>query len=528
MGRRVGFSAAACAACLLILLNIATADLGADEQVSTDRAPSADALVAAAEPTAEVNLAAVETPAPGAAGVLGRLDEPSRNNAMIQLKRIGSADSSLSVPDAEEIEALWNIGLHLQALETLRQLEWNGLRFSVAISWRNPIVSDQKNRYLDVRIGSPRTGGARIHLDFHRRTGNLFAMVKWLDGWTMNISTDGGASWQETFAYLGGRDASMAVGGDYAWVGYVDTGDSSIVRMLRFDVTTGFLDPAYDEMVADINPEWVREIAVASNADDVDAGIYLGFIGSDLGVRMYWDDLAGTSFAAFHPPVTDAIGGLDFTTNPHGFGASGYTWFFSYFTPDVGAGESIKVWRAGPFSPWEEVLSIQWPTATSVIDTAISAYHDTVMVVRGYPVAGEISYRVSYDAGGTWSTGNIYTPLAGEPSGRRTDISLRSGLGSAAIFHREDGAFDGVYLSTRLGYSPGPFSDPIAFNEVDGGSATMPTIEWLGARCVCSHGLGYLDGSNNIPYFDLATERGLFCDGFEAGDTTGWSSSSLR
>lgn len=245
----------------------------------------------------------------------------------------------------------------------------------------------------------------------------------------------------------------------------------------------------------------------------------------DDGVKMYWDYPAGTSFTAFHLPVTDAIGGLDFTTNPHGFETSGYTWFFSYITPDVGAGESIRVWRGGPFFPWEEVLTIQWPTATSVIDTAISAYENTVMVLRNHAIAGEISYRVSYDAGGTWSTGDIYTPLAGEPSGRRSDISLRSGLGSAAIFHREDGAFDGVYLSTRSGYSPGPFSRPIAFNEVDGGSATKPTIEWLGAFCVCSHGLGYLDGSDNIPYFDLATERGFFCDGFETGDTTGWATS---
>ena len=53
-------------------------------------------------------------------------------------------------------------------------------------------------------------------------------------------------------------------------------------------------------------------------------------------------------------------------------------------------------------------------------------------------------------------------------------------------------------------------------------SATETKIEWIGAPCIGSHGMLYL-AAEGIPYFDLSSPRGFFCDGFESGGTSAWN-----
>ena len=130
-------------------------------------------------------------------------------------------------------------------------------------------------------------------------------------------------------------------------------------------------------------------------------------------------------------------------------------------------------------------------------------------------------YRVSYDNGVSWSSGDLYAPSPGDPSGWSPDVSLRSGFGSAGIYNREDGTIDNAYVRSRRGYAPGGWSDPLDFSNFDLVSGSLNQIDWIGVTCVGSYGMVYM-GDGYIPYFDLMTPRAFFCDGFETGNASAW------
>jgi hypothetical protein len=200
----------------------------------------------------------VTIPSRSASATLAALESGARPNAVIQLERINPASPVSSLPVAAEIESWWNSGQHDRALLALEQLEAEGVRIVPAIGWREPVLSRQKLWYTDVRIGGTRTGAIDVILDFDRVNGTVFAAVSWADGWTLNISTDGGASWSETFEYGTAAKIGMAVAGDYAWVAYSLPGASNELRMRRFDVATGAADdPYFFETIADVAPDTV-------------------------------------------------------------------------------------------------------------------------------------------------------------------------------------------------------------------------------------------------------------------------------
>jgi len=372
----------------------------------------------------------------------------------------------------------------------------------------------------DVRIGDPRVGAQSVDLDFHRGTGNLFAAVSWADGWSLNISTDGGASWQETYFYPSASEISMRVGGGFAWVSYAPSPTPTQLRMRRFYAATGAPDSTYNyQLVGNIFPATIVDVAMTSNADSGDSGVYVACIGSDHAPYFFWDDLAGASFDPFHPPRVTAEGGLDITMNP-GAG-SGFFLFLSFE-----GGGLLRVWRLHIFGGWDG--SIAYTMDGSNNYTAISAYQDTVSVLveRDYTNGNGIANLVNTNAGqgGEWLGGVIYsppTPTAPEAAG--ADISLRSPSGSMLTYQLEEGAFDEVYYRQRQGHGLGSWESAVSFNEVDSAAQEQTTVEWLGVNCVNSYGVVYLSGGDFIPYFDLVTPRGIFCDDFESGDTIGWS-----
>jgi len=382
-----------------------------------------------------------------------------------------------------------------------------------------PDSSEVARAHQDVRIGAPRTVAQSVDLDSHRSTGNLFAAVAWSDGWSMNISTDGGASWQETYFYPSASDISMKVGGDFVWVAYASSAVPSALRMRRFSADTGASDTVYNyQTIENIHPATVVDVAMTSNADDVDSGIYIACIGSDNAAYFFWDNLDGTSFDPYHPAVTDAEGDLDITINPD-FG-SGYFMFMSF----QGSGFA-RVWRLPLFGAWEH-------TSTTLTNgdnpfTAISAFEDTVVTVveADFTHGNGIRQFVNTNAGaaGDWAGETVFYPYdATIPDAAGPDVSVRSPYGSIVTFQLEEGAFDGVYYRYRSGHGPGGFGAHVLINEIDAASQEQTTVEWLGARCVSSYGIVYLSGGDFIPYFDLMSPRGFFCDGFETADTSGW------
>lgn len=390
---------------------------------------------------------------------------------------------------------------------------------SIAVSPAPP--ASEAGTYPDVRIGDPRTGARSVDLDFHKVTGNLFAAVEWGDGWSLNISTDKGASWQETYFYPFESIMSMKVGGDYVWVAYSSTGVPTELRMRRFSVVDGLSDVGYHfYTIADHTPYGILDVSMTSNADDVDAGTYVAAIATDYQLYFYWDDYVGTSWEPSHPSVAHAAGGLDLTVNP--YSPTAYFFHLVYRTGTV-----AQILRKNLFGPWELVQG-------AVLDgtndyTSISAYRDTVMAAfeSDYTNGNGITQHMNENAGdpSEWGAFTMYLPSAGgSPEAFGPDVSVRSPSGSIVTYQLEEGAFDGVYYRYLHGHEVDFWDAPVMINEIDSASGEQTTVEWLGALCVGSYGVVYLSGGDFIPYFDLISPRAFFCNGFESGDLTAWSS----
>lgn len=337
----------------------------------------------------------------------------------------------------------------------------------------------------------------------------------------MNISTDGGATWQETYYYPAESVISMRVGGDFVWVAYSPSPVPSALRVRRFFADTGASDSSYDYQTIDnIHPATVTDVAMTSNADEADTAIFVACVASDRYVKFYWDELTGTSFESFHPPITDAYGSLDITYNPGA--ASGYFVFISYRS-DLYA----KVWRHHIHGSWD--YSEGFLLYGNNNYTAISAFQDTVVTVIEFPhsTGNAIYAYVNTNAGNDfeWSGEAVYYPLTpSSPEAAGPDVSLRSPSGSILTYQLEEGTFDGVYYQPREGHGlTGGYVGAFSINEVDSAAQEQTTVEWLGDNNCDSYGVVYLSGGDFIPYFDLVNPWGIFCDGFESGDTAAWN-----
>jgi hypothetical protein len=192
--------------------------------------------------------------------------------------------------------------------------------------------------------------------------------------------TERSPAWLETYSSPNAWwDIGMVVGGEFAWVAYANSSERNIVRMRRFHVATGMLDSTYAEVVVNLSPDSVSEIAMTSNIDDGDTAIYVGIMAVG-NVHTYRDDLGGTSFDAMPAPVAGDVIGVDLAMNIHGLGASGYLWLLPGLEFIPATGFQVKVWRLTLLSAWDEAISVQLPPTLDPTSTAISAFEDTIMV----------------------------------------------------------------------------------------------------------------------------------------------------
>lgn len=363
----------------------------------------------------------------------------------------------------------------------------------------------------DVRIGSPNTGAAQVVLDFHRDTGNYFAAVRWDTGHdiTLNLSTDNGATWNETGGFLAipfPTDIDMVVAGDYVYIALSVDGLGE-ARLTRFHAATGLPDIGYEPPpVVDVSPATVSDVALASDQDGADNEIYYALISDDGALRFLYDSSAdGTTFTDLSPPVANAAGGLDmhFNTNDPEI-------FLSY----VGTDSNAHVWQA---YPWGEVFSsgfsgLETRTAISAADNNVVLAHQTIL---GYGY-GLVAW-ISGDAGDSWTL--TYLDAPGTPNDGdcgMVDVTARGSQGFAAIYLQDKTAFDPVFI--RRG-TPSGWEPRVSINGYDA-TVTLP----INVTRVPPHhyGIAYIGGNGDIPYFDRI-DASLFSDGFESGDTSAWS-----
>ena len=236
--------------------------------------PQADVTKEAASP-------AQTTPA-ALSQQLESLSQEQRENSLIELEASSDMASSYE-RELESAQSLWNSGQFDSAIDMIRVLEESGKSLAVGITWKAPedeISATWAAR--DTRIGS-RTNVDKTCLDYDAQSGNLFALVCENSYWAVNISKDKGKTWQETYEWYSGgpdvRDVSAAVVGEYLWVGYLG-GDIEFHhgRMRRFSVSTGAVDGDYSYHTIIDKGVPIKEITVATNADNLDDRVYFAAI----------------------------------------------------------------------------------------------------------------------------------------------------------------------------------------------------------------------------------------------------------
>ncbi len=370
------------------------------------------------------------------------------------------------------------------------------------------------NAVADVRIGEPLAAAEEVVLDFHRDTGNYFAVVQWIaqGDYSVNISTDNGATWSDTGGFFPNpppTDFDMVVAGDYLYVAYtrLDTG----VSLKRYHADTGIWDVGYSHRL-DVGPAIVREVALESDQDGPNNEIYLAFITSDGALRFFYGSSAsGTTFTEASLPVTNADKGLDMHFNAH---SMDYDVFISYLSNS----DTVHVWRS---YPWDEVFSHEF--FDSEPRTAISASDDNVVLAYQRLLAlgyGVIAWT-SDDAGETWDLSNIDEPqnLTNDDSGM-VDVTMRGSQGFAAAYIRYRTTYDSVFLRRGIDVQPARWEPRIEVGDTDAMESMPVNVTWLPPHHV---GIAYIGGHDIVPYF-VRLDISLFSDGFESGDTDAWSS----
>jgi hypothetical protein len=453
--------------------------------------------------------------------MLAVLTPTERANARIDVELPASA-SNEAWELSRVIAAAWNSGQFETALNLFEQLSQlvNPREISIGCSWRQPIPGPETDWGSDVRIGT-RDSIYAVQLDIHRPSGNLLAVLSFQHSggwyWSMNLSTDGGSSWRETYVLSATWPLlpinAAVVGGD-CYVAYTSTQTHTELRLRRCYTSDGTSHGfqgglSYVTIATYSGADSIKEIAMCSNQDSYNNRLYVFPLLYSGKIHFYWTDTAAVSWDSTPDPgITNGLHGIDATWNA-GFDSS-FVWF-SYVGTDTLV--HIRGYRA---NTWRQFITYRSDPDPLHANTAISAWHDTVICAFLYPgsSATHIRYLVNYNGG---NPGSIwYYGLVGDDTTRSEspDVTLRYGGYSAIIYRYYSLPREMRYVWRRYA---GPWSTPVSVADYEP-YWNHPAIEYLGSD---AYGVLYLTWNTpqvRAAYFDrtdwtgIAEQRQLIMD----------------
>jgi hypothetical protein len=451
---------------------------------------------------------------------LASLAPEERSNALIELE-LGPDAAKADREIAYAVTVSWNRGEYEPAIRSLRSLEESGISMGLGITWQVPRGPGGPLLANDGRIGGTRTDAQTMSLDFDAQNGHLFTVVRWgsttgTSAWTVNLSSDGGTTWGETYAYsssVGLIDVDATVVDDFLYVAYVAGNAPEQARLRRAFVSTGGIDSVYSfHVIFNAGANAIEEVVLASNADDFDNRIYYFATQSDDVLRYAWDTATdGTTFTEDSPAVSNPEFGLDATFD-YDRGSCAEILYVSY----AGNDGNIHVMGKSEYDWTDWIVE---SGSGSYRRTAISAHGDNIICAFEYPYTDGtgIRYRISYNCGDSWSPGSLAIPDGTTIFGYfEPDVDVRDGDGTAIIYQAEAGELDPMYYRTREGFAPGAWSDPSIFNDHDvytGSETAIGFLPPLGEETF-SHGALYLslDPDTRTLYFDRPAAGPTPCD----------------
>ena len=445
--------------------------------------------------TEEINFQPLNLPA---WSTLERMELSERNNSLLEIE-VESGNATTEI--FKNITALWNTGKYADALDLFKTIDNEKLKnVSVGINWKVPVqTNDQADWETDVRIGN-RDSIETVSLAFEKSTGNLFAVLLYQESgsyfWSVNLSTDGGTTWTETFTWFSSlkiMSADAVVVGSYCYVGYASATNNLTGRLRRFNTSDG-TSASFPDGFPNLNvftlaaTDSVKQVVVNSNQNDFNNRLYYAAITNSDSIKIFWNDPTTVIYNEYLNTITDGNRGLDLSWNNGSTGLNyNYYLVISYLT----SANAIKI--LGVASNDSIQLLNTYGTGFGYEHSSISAHNDTITSVFEY--GNHNRYLVSYNGGTNWFFGLVGDTLV---TSEAPDIA--AGDGGVGIIYR-------YYTPTREGrfiWRPmaGLWSTPVKYTDHEP-YYNKPAIEYLGNKKFGVIYLSWVNPAIRGAYFDL-------------------------
>jgi hypothetical protein len=409
------------------------------------------------------------------AEVLAAMSWAEKANARLQFV--------VDTPEAREAEALWSSGDWDRALALIRMLEPE----EYAVAWREPVPVPESDWGTDVLV-SARDSVVEVELDVHRGTGNLFCVIRYLgDGvntsWAVNMSTDRGATWAETFRWGAGYEfgnLGAVCQGDYVYIGFprgFDLRQAFLYRCRASDGQQEDFPGGREWLMLDslLGPTGITEVEIWSNADSVggDNQLYYAFLHTGAVMRAWWIDMESLVPTQYLTEISDIDRGLDLTWNQPP--ALHYLLFSG-----IGPGNEIRLYGApADGNPMLDILFNDfWPSNGDY--TGVSGWHDTIVIcLDGESARRQAQFLFNFEGG----AGHWYWGAFGDTAGTTThsaDVCGRLGDGQGAAFWQSPQEEWGISYTWRS-YG-GPWSPHVRIQDPDVNTyaTVVPDIRHIG------------------------------------------------
>jgi len=432
---------------------------------------------------------------------LEKLTQAQRENSKIELILESNA-SNAAQQMAHRIENLWNSARFNEALVLFTELSHltNIDEMAIGNSWRTPVAAETERWGNDVRIGN-RDSVMVTAFDIHRASGNLFAVLL-LQGdgyanlWSVNHSTDGGATWNETYYWWATyqlNSLSAAVVQNHCYVGFGRGSAQDQAFLYRFRAGNGLQQnfstgSSFLTVFTTSSPDSIKEVSLSSNQDYYNNRLYYSAIIDDGTLRFFWGlDTAFVSYTEITTNVTNADRGLDITSDENG--SNRYQWISYFNTSNI-----VQIDAVNFSDIWEQLET--YPAGTSTTVSSISAYGDTITCFFDYH--GNVlhcRYLVTYDGGTTWFYGFVDDTSTTNES---PSVAARAGGGVGSVYRFYTSPREGryAYRFYRGGWTaPQTYTDTAPY-------WNRPSIEYLGNS---NFGVVYLSWTSPVTrgaYFD--------------------------
>jgi hypothetical protein len=369
-----------------------------------------------------------------------------------------------------------------------------------------------------VRIGT-RSDVVDTALDFHSGSGNYVSVLRYDtvsdDCFSVNLSTDEGSTWTESYEYCTGQelesDIGAVVSGDFLYVAYVMETAVDTARLMRFRMSDGAVDPIYGSqtvLTAAVG-ESIWDVDVCSNADTFDDRLY--FFATHAGaIRSFWtDELGGTGPEPWHElatAFTNVWWVLGVTSNENYAAGSGYHPMVLY----VADGFDLGVWRYHPVHSASNILD----SAAYGSPSGISAYNDYV-AVNYWNQNYEMKSCLSDDGGLTFACEQVQ----GDGHGFTGDMAARNGAGIAemVVFNNDQPCW---YRHQDYG---GTWSNDVVCTEISVDGESPISLESLPPHNQFSYGAVVVSNDPVAGSAYFIRSPVVFADEFESSNTSAWS-----